>query len=133
MCLHRWSCYKETAAVHSYYGCVCTGVDATKKQLLFIAGSTPDARRQVKVSLAAMRDGRLSIRTDLMDAHLYIFHKQTFLRALQARPSYTSIRQVTIADSGLFHNLKATSNINTDTWQLTPVPTAIMITCSTPA
>ena len=44
-----------------------------------------------------MRDGRLSIRTDLMDAHLYILHKQTFLKAVQARPSYKSIRQVTSA------------------------------------
>ena len=75
----------------------CTGVDAVKKQLLFIAGSTPDTRRQVRVPLAAIRDGRLSLRTDLMDAHLYIFHKQTFFKAVQARPSYTSIRQVTTA------------------------------------
>lgn len=132
LCMHRWSCCKETAAVHCCYGCVCTGVDATNKQLLFIAGSTPDARRQVKVPLAAMRDGRLSIRTDLMDAHLYIFHKQTFLKALQARPSYTSIRQVMIAaHPRLFHNLEATSNINTNTWQLTPTSTTIMVTCST--
>ena len=101
---HRGSCYHETAAVHGCYGCVCAGVDAAKKQLLFIAGSTPDARRQVKVPLAAMRDGRLSIRTDLMDAHLYVFHKQTFLKAVHARPSYNSIRQVTSADNqGLSH------------------------------
>lgn len=79
------------------FGWFCTGVDASKKQLLFIAGSTPDARRQVKIPLAAMRDGRLSIRTDLMDAHLYIFHMPTFLKAVQARPSYKSIRQVTSA------------------------------------
>lgn len=77
--------------------CLCTGVDAARKQLLFMAGSTPDVRRQIRVPLAAMRDGRLSIRTDLMDAHLYIFHKRTFFKAVQARPSYTSIRQVTSA------------------------------------
>ncbi|KAL3137832.1 hypothetical protein ABBQ38_005086 [Trebouxia sp. C0009 RCD-2024] len=69
------------------------GVDSARKQLLFIAGSTPDVRRQIRVPLAAMRDGRLSVRTDLMDAHLYIFHKETFVKAVQARPSYTSIRQ----------------------------------------
>ena len=130
LCLHRCQCYNETIAVQCCHSCACTGVDATKKQLLFIAGSTPDARRQVKVPLAAMRDGRLSIRTDLMDAHLYIFHKQTFLKAVQARPSYSSIRQVMIAnDQGLFCNLEATSNIHNNTWLLTP--TAIMIKHST--
>lgn len=44
--------------------------------------------------LAALQDGRLSLRTDLMDAHLYIFHKHTFFKALEARPAYESIRQV---------------------------------------
>ena len=71
-----------------------TGVDSKKKQLLFIAGSTPDARRQIRVPLAALQNGQLSLRTDLMDAHLYIFDKQTFLKAVKARPQYTSIRQV---------------------------------------
>lgn len=69
------------------------GLDAMQKQLLFIAGSTPDARRQVRVPLAAMQDGRLSLRSDLMDTHLYIFHKHTFFKALEARPAYESIRQ----------------------------------------
>ena len=82
----------QNASPRSYY--TCAGVDAKQKQLLFIAGSTPDARRQVRVPLAALQEGRLSLRTDLMDAHLYIFHKQTFFKAVQARPSYTSIRQV---------------------------------------
>jgi len=71
-----------------------TGLDTQQKQLTFIAGSTPEARRQVRVPLAALQDGRLSLRTDLMDAHLYIFHKRTFFKALEARPAYESIRQV---------------------------------------
>jgi len=71
-----------------------TGLDTQQKQLMFIAGSTPEARRQVRVPLAALQDGRLSLRTDLMDAHLYIFHKRTFFKALEARPAYESIRQV---------------------------------------
>ncbi|KAA6423077.1 MAG: hypothetical protein FRX49_07065 [Trebouxia sp. A1-2] len=69
------------------------GLDTQQKQLTFIAGSTPEARRQVRVPLAALQDGRLSLRTDLMDAHLYIFHKHTFFKALEARPAYESIRQ----------------------------------------
>ena len=73
-----------------------TGLDTQQKQLTFIAGSTPEARRQVRVPLAALQDGRLSLRTDLMDAHLYIFHKRTFFQALEARPAYESIRQVII-------------------------------------
>ncbi len=71
-----------------------TGLDTQQKQLMFIAGSTPEARRQVRVPLAALQDGRLSLRTDLMDAHLYIFHKRTFFKALEARPAYESIKQV---------------------------------------
>ena len=71
-----------------------TGLDSQQKQLTFIAGSTPEARRQVRVPLAALQDGRLSLRTDLMDAHLYIFHKRTFFKAFEARPAYGSIRQV---------------------------------------
>lgn len=62
---------------------------------MFIAGSMPESRRQVRVPLAALQNGRLSLRTDLMDAHLYIFHKRTFFKALEARPAYESIRQVT--------------------------------------
>lgn len=112
------------------YGWCCTGVDASKKQLLFIAGSTPDARRQVKIPLAAMRDGRLSIRTDLMDAHLYIFHKQTFLKAVQARPSYKSIRQVTSARETSACDQRSPPRVlqawkTSNTWQLTPTATLI--------
>lgn len=69
------------------------GLDTQQKQLTFIAGSTPEARRQVRVPLAALQDGRLSLCTDLMDAHLYIFHKHTFFKAVEARPAYESIRQ----------------------------------------
>ena len=105
------------------FGWICTGVDASKKQLLFIAGSTPDARRQVKVPLAAMRDGRLSIRTDLMDAHLYIFHKQTFLKAVQARPSYKSIRQVTSVQRPKISYRVLKPSVTPTTWQLTPTAT----------
>lgn len=76
-----------------------------QKQLLFIAGSTPDARRQVRVPLAAMQDGRLSLRSDLMDTHLYIFHKHTFFKALEARPAYESIRQVHIHTQFTLHYL----------------------------
>ncbi len=78
------------------YHVIATGLDTSQKQLMFIAGSTPDARRQVRVPLAALQDGRLSLRTDLMDAHLYIFHKRTFFKALEARPNYESLRQVVI-------------------------------------
>ena len=73
---------------------VLTGLDTAQKQLMFIAGSTPDARRQVRVPLAALQDGQLSLRTDLMDTHLYIFRKSTLCKALEARPTYESIRQV---------------------------------------
>lgn len=69
------------------------GLDTQQKQLMFIAGSMPESRRQVRVPLAALQDGRLSLRTDLTDAHLYIFHKRTFFKALEARPAYESIRQ----------------------------------------
>lgn len=69
------------------------GLDTAQKQLMFIAGSTPEARRQVRVPLAALQEGQLSLRTDLMDTHLYIFHKRTLCKALEARPTYECIRQ----------------------------------------
>ncbi len=34
------------------------------------------------------------VRTDLSDAHLYIFNRAALLRVLEVRPAFTSIKQV---------------------------------------
>lgn len=71
------------------------GLDAEHHQLLFIAPSR-EAKRQLRVPMSALQRGRLTLRTDLLDVYLYIFHKQTFFAVLEARPHCQSIKQVRV-------------------------------------
>ncbi len=55
---------------------------------------SPEARRHIKLPMGAlMRQGRLSIRTDLQDNHLYVLDRSV-LATLQAKPSLSDIKQV---------------------------------------
>jgi len=69
------------------------GLDEAESTLLFFA-SNPDARRDVALPLKALRRaGSVTVRTDLVDAHVYVFSRAALLAALDARPLHTSLKQ----------------------------------------
>lgn len=72
-----------------------TGLDPEHNQMLFMAPSR-EAKRQVQVPMSALKRGRLTLRTDLVDVYLYIFTKQTVFGVLEARPNCQSIKQVCV-------------------------------------
>jgi hypothetical protein len=43
---------------------------------------------------ALRRAGALTLRTDLTDAHCYVFDRSALLAALEARPLHSSLKQV---------------------------------------
>jgi len=73
---------------------VPVGLDAAGQTLLFFAAS-PDARRDIGLPLPALRRaGAVTLRTDLSDAHCYVFDRVPLLAALEARPAHASLKQV---------------------------------------
>ena len=55
---------------------------------------SPEARRNIKVPMGTLlRQGCLSIRTDLQDNHLYVLDRSA-LALLQAKPALANIKQV---------------------------------------
>ena len=63
------------------------------RRLVFFRPS-PESRRNIKLPLGTlMRHGRLTIRTDLQDNHVYAMDRSV-LAVLHAKPSLASIKQV---------------------------------------
>ncbi|KAG2441401.1 hypothetical protein HYH02_009990 [Chlamydomonas schloesseri] len=68
------------------------GLDPTRQHLLFYA-SSPDALRDLKVPLPTVRRyGNMSISSNFVDAHLYIFNRSV-LQILSDNPKLSSLRQ----------------------------------------
>lgn len=63
------------------------------RRLVFFRPS-PESRRNIKLPMGTlMRHGRLTIRTDLQDNHVYALDRSV-LGVLHAKPSLASIKQV---------------------------------------
>ena len=63
------------------------------RRLVFFRPSR-ESRRNIKLPMGTlMRHGRLTIRTDLQDSHVYALDRSV-LALLQAKPSLASIKQV---------------------------------------
>ena len=63
------------------------------RRLVFFRPS-PESRRNIKLPIGTlMRHGRLTIRTDLQDNHVYALDRSV-LGVLHAKPSLASIKQV---------------------------------------
>lgn len=78
----RSDCYGDAA-----------GLDGKSRRLVFFRPS-PEARRNIKVPMGTLlRQGCLSIRTDLQDNHLYVLDRSA-LALLQAKPALADIKQV---------------------------------------
>ena len=70
----------------------CTGLDNERRRLVFFRPS-PEAWRNIKLPMGALlRQGCLSIRTDLQDNHLYVLNRSV-LALLQAKPVLADIKQ----------------------------------------
>ncbi|PNW86040.1 hypothetical protein CHLRE_03g207825v5 [Chlamydomonas reinhardtii] len=68
------------------------GLDPSRQHLLFYA-SSPDALRDLKVPLPTVRRyGHMSISSNYVDAHLYIFNRSV-LQILADNPKLSSLRQ----------------------------------------
>lgn len=92
------------------------GLDAAGQTLLFFAAS-PDARRDIGLPLPALRRaGAVTLRTDLSDAHCYVFDRVPLLAALEARPAHASLKQVGLQRK---HNVRTSLQKNVhveDSW-----------------
>ena len=67
------------------------GLDAARRLLLFSA-SSPEALRDLKVPLAAVRrHGAVEVRSDLVDHHLYVLSPAA-LRLLESKKSLSSVK-----------------------------------------
>lgn len=64
---------------------------------------------------ALRRAGALTLRTDLTDAHCYVFDRSALLAALEARPLHSSLKQVTAI---LFRSIyQCVGNLNNHCWR----------------
>ena len=78
------------------YLCCCAGLDGQGRRLVFFRPST-EARRNIKLPMGTLlRQGRLTIRTDLQDNHVYAMDRSV-LEVLQSKPSLANIKQVRAA------------------------------------
>ncbi|KAK9828728.1 hypothetical protein WJX72_001741 [[Myrmecia] bisecta] len=69
------------------------GMDEAQKRLLFFA-SSPEMKSKLRVPLTALKQfGQLTVRTDFVDVHLYVFNLEAMLTALDTRPAISSIKQ----------------------------------------
>ena len=63
------------------------------RRLVFFRPS-PESRRAIKLPMGALlRHGRLTVRTDLQDSHVYALDRAV-LAVLHTKPSLASIKQV---------------------------------------
>lgn len=68
------------------------GLDKSQNFVISLAGGA-DARRTVSLPWSAMRRGPVTLRTDLEEAHVYVFHRAALMAALECKPNYGSLKQ----------------------------------------
>ncbi|GAX72742.1 hypothetical protein CEUSTIGMA_g198.t1 [Chlamydomonas eustigma] len=99
------------------------GLDLNREHLLFYT-SSPDAVRDLKVPLSMIRErGAMTISSDLVDAHLYIFDRSLLL-TLENQGSLNSLRQDLMPYLTLQHMKAANRYAATNAADSIPVPTS---------
>ncbi len=73
---------------------------------------SPEARRHIKLPMGTLlRQGRLTVRTDLQDNHVYAMNRSV-LEVLQSKPSLADIKQVRATSHHLSHAARHATQIS---------------------
>ena len=71
-----------------------TGLHQGGKQLLFFDTSGEVAKHSIRVPVASLaQEDLLTIQTDLVDQHCYVFDRRAVFKALDAKPTIAAIKE----------------------------------------
>lgn len=68
------------------------GLSSSGQTIISLAGN-PNAQGTVSLPWNRMQDGGITLRTDLEQAHVYVFNRTALMTTLELKPQYSSLKQ----------------------------------------